>query len=302
MIYMLKNIKVNMHLIELCNFHCKYCFAHFENHKKLNKENWIKIIDNCVASGIVKEINFAGGEPMLCSYLTDLAEYAAKKGIKCSLITNGSLMTKEWIIKYAGLFTTIGISIDSFSDTTMKSIGRCTTNGKTISGDKIVKITKWIKVYHPDVRIKFNTVVNAYNKNELPAKFFTENNITPNRWKLLKMCPFADECHNNYDLQVSDDEYAAFVAGNLEILGKEFTDFNTKYEISDHTEVVAEKDINGAYIMIDAGGYLVDDTQNTSYTRIINCETEIFSEGLKKLTFYEDTYNSRYTNYSKRNK
>lgn len=293
---MLEKIKVNMHIVELCNFRCKYCFAHFKKHKKLDKENWIKIIDNCISSGRVKEINFAGGEPMICSFLMDLVEYATSKGIKCSIITNGSLMTEEWIIKYAGLFTTIGISIDSFSESTMKSIGRCSESGKTITSDQIVKITRMIRKYHPDVKIKYNTVVNAYNFNELPAKFFTANNIVPNRWKLLKMCPFADEMHNNYELEISDEEYESFVENNLKILGTEFSGFNMKYKIDSSTEVVAEKDIKGAYIMIDAGGYLVDDTKNTSYTRIINCETQDFNEGLRKLTLYENTYSSRYEN------
>lgn len=293
---MLNRIKVNMHLIELCNYHCKYCFAHFESHKKLEKENWITIIDNCISSGVVNEINFAGGEPMLCEYLSDLAEYAVSKGVKCSLITNGSLITEEWITKYAGLFSTIGISIDSFSEETMKSIGRCTNSGKTMSAQQIVNITSLINKYYPDVRIKYNTVVNSYNKKEIPAIYLSENNIYPNRWKILKMCPFADDNHNNYNLQISDDEYVAFVENNLRILGTEYKELNMKYHINELTEVVAEKDINGAYIMIDAGGYLVDDTKNSNYTRVINCETQDFREGLRQLTFFENIYNSRYIN------
>ena len=294
MIFMNK-IKVNIHLTEVCNYNCRYCFAHFEKHNALSKEQWIKIIDNCSSSGLVKEINFAGGEPMLLPYLTDLAEHVNSSGLACSLITNASRMNEEWIIRYAGLFRTIGISVDSFVTETIKNTGRCTASGKIQDADRYAAIIRMIKQYHPEVKIKLNTVVNSLNKNELPADFFNEKSVVVDRWKLLKMTYFDDGCHDNSFLIVSDEEFNKFVKTNLEALGvSDYSNEKVLYHTNDNMEIVAERNINGAYYMIDAGGYLVDDTLNSSYTRVINCLDEPFSKGLEKLTLYADIYESRY--------
>lgn len=74
------NLKVNLHLIEACNYKCRHCFAHFDKHKVLDKEQWQKIIYNTVDSGMVSSFNFAGGEPLLYPHLTSLAEYAVSLG------------------------------------------------------------------------------------------------------------------------------------------------------------------------------------------------------------------------------
>lgn len=291
----MKKIKVNMHLTETCNYRCKYCFAHFAGHAVLSKEQWMKIIDNCADSGMVYEINFAGGEPMILPYLTDLAEYVNYRGLSCSLITNASYMTEEWIIKYAGLFRTIGISVDSFIPETVKETGRCTVSGEIQSADRYASIIRMIRKYHPQVKIKVNTVVNALNRREIPADFFRKYSVTVDRWKLLKMSYFDDGCHNNSSLEISDDEYYKFVKANLTALEVDGFDKNKViYTTDSNMNVVAERTVSGAYYMIDAGGYLVDDTLNTSYTRVINCIDEPFAEGIERLTLYTDIYNSRY--------
>lgn len=292
---MKKKIKVNMHLTEKCNYDCRYCFAHFGEHMKLKKEDWMKIIDNCADSGSVYEINFAGGEPMLLPYLHELAEYVNKKGMSCSLITNGSMLTEKWIKKYAGLFRTIGISVDSFSAETARETGRCTCRGEVQSAERTADSIRKIKYWHPEVKIKMNTVVNRLNRNEIPAIFMESENLRIDRWKLLKMAYFNDGCHNNAELTVTDDEYNNFVKNNLRVFGvSDISDDKVRYETECGTEVVAEKEIKGGYYMIDAGGYLVDDTYNDSYTRVINCLTEPLNEGIDKLTLYEDVYYSRY--------
>jgi len=58
--------------------------------------------------------------------------------------------------------------------------------------------------------------------------------------------------------------------------------------------IVAERTLEGSYIMVDSNGYLVDDTKNNSYTKIADLRKDDFREGLSRLTLYEDLYNSRY--------
>lgn len=156
-----KKYKINLHILEACNFKCRHCFSKFGTDETLPVEDWKKIVDNCIAVADVAEFNIAGGEPMLYPGLTELVKYILSKGVKVSLITNGSLMDEEWIKNYAGLYETIGFSVDSLNDETNRKIGRCDRSGKTIPADRIVELCGMIRKYAPGCRIKINTVVSA---------------------------------------------------------------------------------------------------------------------------------------------
>lgn len=73
-------MKINLHIIEACNYACKYCFAHYDNHKFLTIKDWKEIIDVCYESKLFDEINFAGGEPLLHPDITYIIDYAYDKG------------------------------------------------------------------------------------------------------------------------------------------------------------------------------------------------------------------------------
>lgn len=108
-------------------------------------EGWKKIIDNCIAGANVAEFNIAGGEPMLYPGLVELVQYIRDKGVKVSLITNGSLMDEEWVKNCAWMYETIGFSVDSLNDETNRKIGRCNKNGKPIPAGRIVELCRLIR-------------------------------------------------------------------------------------------------------------------------------------------------------------
>lgn len=168
---MKKKYKINLHILEACNFKCRQCFSKFGTEKLLPVEDWEKIVDNCIAGADVAEFNIAGGEPMLYPGLVELVQYIRNKGVKVSLITNGSLMNEEWIKNYAGMYETIGFSVDSINDETNRKIGRCGRNGKTIPSGRVVELCGLIRKYVPGCRIKINTVVSALNKDEMRFDF-----------------------------------------------------------------------------------------------------------------------------------
>lgn len=197
--------KINIHVLEACNFRCRQCFSKFGTKKLLPVEGWKKIIDNCIAGANVTEFNIAGGEPMLYPGLVELVQYIRDKGVKVSLITNGSLMDEEWIKNCAGMFETIGFSVDSINDETNRKIGRCDRNEKTIPAGRIVELCRLIWKYAPGCRIKINTVVSALNKNEMMFDFIDE--IATDRWKILRMKPFQYGGFSNLDIQVSNEEF-----------------------------------------------------------------------------------------------
>lgn len=213
---MKKKYKINLHILEACNFRCRQCFSKFGKEKLLPVKDWEKIVDNCIAGADVAEFNIAGGEPMLYPGLVELVKYIRDKGVKVSLITNGSLMNEEWIKNYAVMYETIGFSVDSINDETNRKIGRCDRNGKTIPAGRVVELCGLIRKYVPGCRIKINTVVSALNKDEIMFDFIYE--IAADRWKILRMKPFQYGNFSNLDIQVSDEGFELLLCYKFVIL------------------------------------------------------------------------------------
>ena len=301
--------KINLHILEACNFRCRHCFSKFGTKETLPVEDWKKIVDNCIAGADVDEFNIAGGEPMLYPGLTELVKYIRNKGVKVSLITNGSLMDEEWIKNYAGLYETIGFSVDSLNDETNKKIGRCNRNGKAIPADRIVELCGLIRKYAPVCRIKINTVVSALNKDEVMSDFIDK--IAADRWKILRMKPFQYGNFSNLDIQVSDEEFERFVERNKEKNREKNKKENRKQkgkevrkevraavkEVTETAkrEVVVEPDMKASYVLIDSNGCLLDNAVDEMTPVVVcDCLREDFAEGLRRLTLDREKYEARY--------
>ena len=99
------------HLTAKCSNKCKHCYM-FESDtydseikNELSYEDCIKIIDDYLGTvgswGCDLEINFTGGDPLLCPYLFDLIEYSNKniEGVVIGILGNPDLLTKEKALK-----------------------------------------------------------------------------------------------------------------------------------------------------------------------------------------------------------
>lgn len=303
---MKKKYKINLHILEACNFKCRQCFSKFGTKETLPVEDWKKIVDNCIAGADVAEFNIAGGEPMLYPGLVELVKYIRSKGVKASLITNGSLMDEEWIKSYAGMYETIGFSVDSINDETNRKIGRCDRNGKTIPADRIVELCGLIRKYAPGCRIKINTVVSALNKDEVMSDFIDK--IAADRWKVLRMKPFQYGSFSNLDIQVSNEE---FVERNREKNREKEKKENRKQKEKEggkeagtaararvetaKREVIVEPEMKASYVLIDSNGCLLDNAvDEMTPVAVCDCLREDFAEGLRKLTLDREKYEARY--------
>lgn len=298
---MKKKYKINLHILEACNFRCRQCFSKFGTEKLLPVEDWKKIVDNCIAGADVDEFNIAGGEPMLYPWLAELVKYIRSKGVKVSLITNGSLMNEEWIKNCAGMFETIGFSVDSINDETNRKIGRCDRNGKTIPSGRVVEFCGLIRKYAPGCRIKINTVVSALNKDEVMSDFIDE--IAADRWKILRMKPFQHGSFSNLDIQISDEEFERFVERNKEKnreKDKKESRKEAETEAKAETEtarreIVVEPDMKASYVLIDSNGCLLDNAvDEMTPVAVCNCLREDFAKGLQRLTLDREKYEARY--------
>ena len=267
----MKNLKVNYHLLEACNFGCKFCFARYAQKFPLSFEHMKNAVEKVAASRIFSGINFAGGEPFLIEQLPELIDFAKKSGLKTSVITNGSLLTNEILDFVLPNLDCIGISFHSICDETKKKIGSCSNNGAVLTNERLFDICQYIRE-HSDCKIKLNTVVNSYNKNELISGFV--KNLCLDRWKILRCQSFA--C--NDDMLVNDKEWSDFCLRN-----------------GDVDTAVFEDNMKDTYIMINPAGFLIKQSPDEkSYTSIGSVLESDMKELLLQHPLHIDEYKMRY--------
>jgi len=238
----------------------------------------------------VTEINLAGGEPTLWPHLIELAQYIRSKGLRVSLIHNGSAPL-ELYRRIAPYLTTCGFSIDSVNPDFQQKMGRCFRDGQVISADEYAEKFRVLRSVNPDIKIKVNTVVNRVNLDDNLAPQIMAWGV--DRWKFLCCMPFSDGTHDNAHMVISEAEYASYMQRLLANLHSSYHPGQYRYRTG-NTLIVAEPSLAGSYIMVDANGCLVDDTKNSSYTKVGDLRHDDFREALSRLTLYEDLYQSRY--------
>ena len=200
---------VSFHVIKPCNMSCKFCYATYNNfkvQKQLTIDDAKIIMEKIIKHG-VKKITFAGGEPMLWKPLDETIRLAKAMGATTSIITNGSLITEDWLIKMQGKLDWIGISIDSLYIGTNTKIGRHTKDKIAGYFDYKSKIDL-IKKY--GYKLKINTVVNKYNFEEDFNAFIKYT--APDRWKVFQAMKVQGQNDATFEeVRVSDDEYDLFI-------------------------------------------------------------------------------------------
>ena len=269
----------NLHITNLCNYQCKYCFGKFPNKAEMTCEQAFAVVDaiaryfekNGISDG---RINLAGGEPLMCKHIDDLIDYINAYGIKVSVITNGSLLSVERIAGWANKVSCIGISIDSALEETNKAIGRC-CNNKTLTVKQLVRITQ--AIHRNKIKLKINIVVSKLNAKENMTVLLKR--LKPERVKILQMT-VVDGINN------SADKYA--------IREKEFDEFYKRHK---HCccDVVREnaKDMENSYLMINPQGE-VQINDNGKYVAYWSCFEEELDVILDRVRIDVAKFNARY--------
>lgn len=274
----MQSLKINLHITQKCNYHCRYCFAHFHEKEDLPLPAWQRIIDNLQASGLVNRINFAGGEPVLYRGFAALVDYAYQRGFRLSVISNGSLMLQSQLVP-DGLFAKLemlGISVDSVEPQTLRRLGCCDPQGRVLGREELCQLVTRAKTENPALRIKLNTVVSQLNRHEHLSGLSRQLPI--DRWKFLKMKPFAADDFSNKALAISDADFAHFLQRNPLQQG----------------DNIPEYSLTRSYIIVDNRGNLIDN-QGDDYTVVGNLLTEDFATVFQRYAFDAAAYRSRYT-------
>ena len=166
----MKNLKLNYHLTEVCNFGCKFCFAKYKHRCRLSFDEMETIVKKTADCGFFSGINFAGGEPFLVKRLPELIKIAKDKQLETSVITNGSFLTTEMLDSILPFLDCIGISVHSVSDKIKIKTGSCSKTNEVLSNERLLEICRYIR-RKSNCKIKINTVVNSLNKTEIISDF-----------------------------------------------------------------------------------------------------------------------------------
>lgn len=142
-----------------CNMRCKHCFASAGSKKnnEYDLNRWLKIIDKLSECGVF-ELTFSGGEPLVLPYIKQLLSYSTKKGFRCSLNTNASLISEEMAYFLNSLPMRGRISI-SFDGPEAKSY-ELLRNPNTF--ESVIKGIKYLTQY-PSLNVRLFCVVTKYN-------------------------------------------------------------------------------------------------------------------------------------------
>ena len=239
--------KVNLHLTELCNYRCKYCFAKYVGHD-MGFSEWKTVIDNLVDSHMVSAVNLAGGEPLLYKDFAKILDYAYGKGLKVSFITNGSLLgyTNRFVPEDTVKIFCIGISIDSFDADVCKTIGRYIGNGMILDIAVLGRFLAKCRQRNPELSIKVNTVVSEWNKDEPLAeiinRFGWDYGWGVDKWKLLRAMPFGGD--SSYCL--TDAEFSLYVLAARSACCRNRS-----------LRIISEDTLENAYVIVDNRGNLI---------------------------------------------
>lgn len=122
-----------------CNLRCMHCYMQSDARKyqdELSTEEAKRFIDD-LADFHVPVLLFSGGEPLIRPDFFELAAYAQEKGVRPTLSTNGTLITRDVAQKIKDIGVGyVGISLDGLRDVNDKFRGVDGAYEKAMQGIK----------------------------------------------------------------------------------------------------------------------------------------------------------------------
>lgn len=278
-------LTINWHILEACNYDCYFCYAKF-GQRSIFSRHYAEILREVGAlkgrrinflngSAIADSLrmNFAGGEPFLEKDLGQAISFAYGLGLSPSFISNGSLLTDDFIIRFGPMISVAGFSVDSFDHDQNVKIGRRDNRGAQLDYERLAAMFRLFREVSPNTTLKINTVVCRENVSQdlMPELI----RLQPDRWKALRVIPI----HGATDRGVSDEEFLSFLHRHSEMTGKIVKEDNM--------------DMHRSYIMLDPDGRFYQ-RDGSDYLRSDPILEVGAATALKNIEFDLETYSSRY--------
>lgn len=196
-------LKISMNLTKRCNLRCKQCFSDSGEikAKELTTEEMFKLFDDMNKYGTFF-ICLGGGEPLTRPDLLEILEYGKEKQLAISVVSNGLLLTKEFIEKLNNVeLDTFWVSLDGLEENHEMLRGKSTFK-KTLDSLQLLK-----EYYKGKTAIRIS--LNKYNVGEYKEliKIAEEYNID-----LIRFTPIISFGRaKNEDLTIDQEQYIEFL-------------------------------------------------------------------------------------------
>lgn len=241
---------INWTITSNCNYSCKYCFARFpelRNIPGLSLKDQLKIPALLHGAGCEK-ITFVGGEPLLSPSLPALLKESKDVGMTTMIVTNGSLLTNQFIRQNKRNIDWISLSIDSHYEAVQFSLGR------GFSDHVKQTISNSLRIHHAGIRLKVNSVVTKYTVNESMGCFIER--LQPDRWKVFQMLPVTGQNDQFVgELAIKNEEFEVFIRNHQHI----------SYAVFENNDMM-----RGSYVMISPDGrFFSNETGGHMYSQPI---------------------------------
>jgi len=149
-----------------CNLKCMHCYsasADMEYPDELTTDEGKTLIDDLAAFG-APVILFSGGEPLMRRDLLELAQYAADKGMRAVISTNGTLITKDIAAQLRKInLSYVGVSLDGLEKTHDRFRGAKGAFAKAMEGIRNCR--------EAGIKVGIRFTVNKRNLADVPAMF-----------------------------------------------------------------------------------------------------------------------------------
>lgn len=225
----------NIHITGRCNYRCEHCFDACLAKAHLRPEAWKPALCHLRDVGVTK-VNLAGGEPTLYPDILEMCELVKSYGFTLSIVSNGSLITKEMMGRLSETVDWLGLSVDSPDEDDEVAMGRH-TEGICHLGH-VREVSSW--AHDAGMRVKLNiTVVRRSWDKDFHGLI---GDISPDRTKALRALTLKNANDGRPD--------------TWSVTDRQFSDFRQRH--SDVPGIVFEdnSDMIGTYLMLDPLGRL----------------------------------------------
>lgn len=189
----LRDVYLNM--TARCNLRCIYCVNNLrvEERRELSFEDYRRVLDEIAAMKPAVEIIITGGEPLTSPLTIPVAEYANELGLKCTLLTNATLIDADNVETLTKLFCRFQISVDG-SNAAIHDFYR--GKGNYAKTERAIELLQ-----NHGAKIKLMMVVTKRNMGDVA-------NVTKKWGKMIDFQPLFPTGNANYDaLKLSGQEY-----------------------------------------------------------------------------------------------
>jgi radical SAM protein with 4Fe4S-binding SPASM domain len=147
-----------------CNLACSHCYAESADRAypgELTTEEGKRLLEDLAGFG-VPAVLFSGGEPLLRPDLLELIAHARSLGLRCTLSTNGTLLTPALARALRALeLRYVGVSLDGLEPVHDRVRGRRGAFAAALAGIRLARAA--------GLRVGLRFTVHRLNQDQLPA-------------------------------------------------------------------------------------------------------------------------------------